>query len=119
MRYLSASGDEISADQFRTHIDEVAARTTVRAFVLAGTAPADLDLFLGPVNPHDEIVEYDPARFTTLAHIMHAAGFFPSVTQARRNGWDKPIPEGYSEYRVGKLKRELVVLHLLDPGGAP
>lgn len=30
----------------------------------------------------------------TMAHVVTAANIFPSVTQARKNGWDKPIEFG-------------------------
>lgn len=51
----------------------------------------------------------------TMAHVMHAAGLFPSVSQARKNGWDKPIPEGWSEYTVGKLRKRVFVYNWPEP----
>lgn len=30
----------------------------------------------------------------TMAHVAHRAGAFPSVSQARKNGWDRPIELG-------------------------
>lgn len=47
---------------------------------------------------------FDPAN-ETMAHLMVQAGAFSSVTQARKNGWDKPIPAGWSEHKVGKHTR--------------
>ena len=44
-----------------------------------------------------------------MANIMFTAGIFSSVTQARKNGWNKPIPEGFSDMRVGKTKLRLVI----------
>ena len=41
-----------------------------------------------------------------MAHIMHLAGVFPSVGIARKNGWNKPIPEGFSEFTVGKSRKK-------------
>lgn len=29
-----------------------------------------------------------------LAHVMHKAGIFPSISQARKNGWERPIEVG-------------------------
>jgi hypothetical protein len=46
-----------------------------------------------------------------LAHIMHLAGVFPSVGIARKNGWNKPIPEGFSEFTVGKNKKKVWILN--------
>lgn len=41
----------------------------------------------------------------TMAHVMHRAGAFPSVSQARKNGWNRPIEPG--EWRVGRLVVEI------------
>ena len=46
-----------------------------------------------------------------LAHVMHAAGVFPSITSARKNGWNKPIPPGLSEFTIGKLKKKVWILN--------
>lgn len=42
------------------------------------------------------------ADFVSMAHAMHAAGFFKSVGEAKRNGWDKPCVPG--KFKVGKNK---------------
>ena len=39
------------------------------------------------------------------------AGAFPSVSQARKNGWDRPVPFGFSEFKVGKRKRCIFILN--------
>ena len=44
----------------------------------------------------------------TLAHIMAKAGIFPSVGQARKNGWNKPLVEG--EWSVTKKKIRIKVI---------
>ena len=36
----------------------------------------------------------------TMAHVMADLGFFPSVSQARKNGWDRPVTTGL--FKVGK-----------------
>tara|TARA_S200000501_G_scaffold374205_1_gene423175 strand:+ start:754 stop:1008 length:255 start_codon:yes stop_codon:yes gene_type:complete len=46
-----------------------------------------------------------------MAHIMHKVGIFPSVGQARKNGWDKPIQPGFSEFTVGKMKKKVFILN--------
>lgn len=38
----------------------------------------------------------------TMAHLMVRAGKFPSVSQARKNGWDKPIETNWQGITVGK-----------------
>lgn len=42
-----------------------------------------------------------------MAHVMAKAGIFPSVGQARKNGWDKPLAAG--EWTVTKKKIKIVV----------
>ena len=49
-----------------------------------------------------------------MAHIMHLAGVFPSVGIARKNGWNKPIPEGFSEFTVGKMKKKVWILNEIN-----
>lgn len=44
---------------------------------------------------------------TLMAHLMVDLGFFPSVSQARKNGWDKPLELGRHELGP-KKKREFV-----------
>ena len=54
-----------------------------------------------------------------LAHVMHVAGLFPSVTSARKNGWNKPIPNGFSEFTVGKGKKKVFILNEIKMSKAP
>ena len=49
-----------------------------------------------------------------MAHIMHKAGVFPSVGIARKNGWNKPIPDGFSEFTVGKKKKKVWILNKIN-----
>ena len=46
-----------------------------------------------------------------LAHVMHVAGLFPSVGIARKNGWNRPIPRGFSEFTVGKNRKKVWILN--------
>jgi hypothetical protein len=46
----------------------------------------------------------------TMAHIAVEMGLFTSVGQARKNGWDSSIPEGFTEKRgIGKMKKVLFI----------
>jgi len=45
-----------------------------------------------------------------MSHIMHAAGIFKSVNEARKNGWDKPIEKGFSKLIVSKKKIKIFIL---------
>ncbi len=72
-------------------------------------AVEDIDSIFGPIDPNNPQDRVD--TFTTqetLADIAFRIGAFPSRSQARKNGWDRPIPMGYSEHKIGKgitLKR--------------
>ena len=41
-----------------------------------------------------------------MAHVLKALGAFASVGEAKRNGWDKEIPEGVTDHvcRIRKVK---------------
>ena len=41
----------------------------------------------------------------TWAHLLAHLQCFPSISQARKNGWDKDIPEGWSEITIGKASK--------------
>lgn len=46
---------------------------------------------------------------TTFPALMRLCGAFKSNNDARRNGWDKEIPEGFSEWTVGKKRIRLTI----------
>lgn len=58
----------------------------------------------------------------TMAHILKALGAFKSVSDAKRNGWDKPIPEGFTDHRcrIDRLKGVVMTVRptkaVLTPG---
>jgi len=46
----------------------------------------------------------------TMAHIAIEMELFPSLGQARKNGWDGPIPQGYTEKKgIGKMKKSMFI----------
>lgn len=68
-------------------------------------APGSVDVKI-PSN----VKEFELADFSEtalMAHVMKEAGLFPSIGQARKNGWDKPITTG--EWTVGKNKIKVVI----------
>lgn len=69
-------------------------------FINKNTTDKDRDLFFGPIDPEDTFIEIQDHWI--MAHILHAAGIFPSVSQARKNGWNKDIPNGFTILTVGK-----------------
>jgi hypothetical protein len=80
-------------------------------FAREGTRSEDLELFLGPLE-NQEINVFD--ENSNMSHIMFTAGIFPSVSQARKNGWNKPIPNGFSEFVVGKRKTKITILNIVE-----
>jgi len=51
--------------------------------------------------------DFSEVKNPLLAHVMAAAKIFPSVGQAKKNGWDKPLTEG--EWTVTKKKIKIRV----------
>ena len=71
--------------------------------------PGDLELFFGPQDEHvqDVVVMVPPGK--TWAHVLAGIGCFPSISQARKNGWNKPIDEGFTPtFKVGKAARKFI-----------
>jgi hypothetical protein len=54
----------------------------------------------GVPNTPPKIVQIADYSGKLMAHVMADVGFFPSLSQARKNGWDRPVELG--EFRVGK-----------------
>ena len=73
-------------------------------FIKSETAKEDRGLFFGPIEPDDTFIIIED--HWTMAHILHKTKLFPSVSQARKNGWNKPIPEGFTMLTVGKKARK-------------
>ncbi len=71
---------------------------------------SDKDLFF---SDQDGVVreEFRPLEEGwIMAHILANIGLFPSVSQARKNGWDKPIPSGFSDFKgIGKNKVRITI----------
>jgi hypothetical protein len=58
------------------------------------------------------------ARFVDvmMADIVTLLELFPSKGQAKKNGWDKPIPSGFNTFTIGKLKHKLWILNPTTEG---
>lgn len=81
-------------------------------FISALVLEDDKELFFGPLDGTEEFIVIE--SHWIMAHILHAIGIFPSVGQARKNGWNKPIEDGWTDIIVGKLKREVTILNLKE-----
>lgn len=65
--------------------------------VNARTAARDCELLFG-----DEPVIRIEVDCLSWEDVAVAAGFFPSRTQARKNGWIGEVPAGFGQRRFGK-----------------
>jgi len=81
-------------------------------FVSDNVSDVDKELFFGPLDGTEEFIVLQTNWI--MANVMHAAGLFPSAGQARKNGWNKPIPDGWTDLIKGKLKREITILNLKE-----
>ncbi len=75
-------------------------------FVDKNISLSDKDLFFGPLDD-EEFIEIEEKWI--MANIVFAMGIFPSITQARKNGFDKPIPDGFTDIRIGKSKARCTI----------
>lgn len=71
-------------------------------FIAPNTSESDKVLFFG-ANEDFTIIEDN----WIMAHIMHKAGIFKSVSQAKKAGWNIPIPDGFNEFVVGKKRNQI------------
>lgn len=74
----------------------------------------DIHLFLGPIEADQEQSFFESKETLTLAHFMAEAGIFPSVSQARKNGWNKEVPKGFNQFIVGKKRSMITILNIED-----
>lgn len=72
-------------------------------------ADYDKELFFGPVE--DQVFTEFPNLYCSLAHLFTQLGLFSSNSQARKAGWGKEVPQGYSEYTIGKLRTKIYILN--------
>ena len=79
-------------------------------FIAPHVSDADIDLFGFNDAPNCFNIEDN----WLMAHVMHLANIFPSVSSARKQGWNKPIPGGFSEFTVGKNKTKIWILNLTE-----
>jgi hypothetical protein len=71
-------------------------------FIADNISDTDKELFFG-LDEDFVIIE----NGWSMAHVMHRAGIFPSVSQAKKNGWNIPIPDGFNEFIVGKKRKQI------------
>ena len=81
-------------------------------FIHEDLPESDRDLFFGPLTEDDEFIFFGDDA--TMVNIAVLAGLFPSVTRARKNGEDKLIPDGFTDFMRGKNanKRRITILNM-------
>jgi hypothetical protein len=55
----------------------------------------------------DRVIMIEPTAM--MADILVMAEIYPSKSRAKKDGWDKPIPLGWSEQEIGKLKTKIYI----------
>jgi len=86
-------------------------------FVHEDVSLTDLNLFMAPIHPEEEFVRFDNSW--TMAQVVVHVGLFQSLTQARKNGFNKPIPSGFSQHVMGKKKTTVFILNRLPKEPKP
>jgi len=84
-------------------------------FISGNVSEEDREIFFGPLDSDDETF-IEIQHSWCMAHILHSVGMFTSISQARKNGWDKPIPRGFTVIEVGKKakKQEIFILNIKE-----
>ena len=87
---------------------------TVLDFVHASSRMVDVDLFFQGMTRETHHFQMFTDK-ESMAHLLKRAGIFKSVGEAKRNGWDIPVPAGFSQHRIGRNRTEVTVLGRLPP----
>lgn len=78
-----------------------------------GALYSDKELFFGPLTDKDVFSELTEEWL--LAHVFARAGVFLSVGEAKRCGWGRSIPSGFSDYFfLGTYPKKTVRVTVLD-----
>jgi hypothetical protein len=64
------------------------------------------------VNDNDVICVFGDTDI--MAHIMWRSGIFKSIGEARKNGWNKPIPPGFTDLTVTKHKVRICIMNKFE-----
>lgn len=79
---------------------------------ISNTLPdSDIELFFGPISKEDTIIKFDNTVDRWMSTLLCKAEIFKSSSQARNNGWNKLVPKGFTDFRVGKKKTRITILN--------
>ncbi len=73
-------------------------------FISGNTSEEDKELFFGSLDGTEEFIKM--GSHWLLAHVLARAGVFPSVSQARKQGANVPVPKGFTILKRGKNQRQ-------------
>lgn len=79
-------------------------------FIHTDIGMSDVDLFMNSSPPETLIFQFFTDR-EILAHLLARSKIFKSVSEAKKNGWDKPIPIGFTHLVVTKKKFKIFILN--------
>lgn len=74
--------------------------------LIGNVSESDKELFFGPIYDFDVFHQYDYG--ITLGQILVDLGIMKSMSEAKRNDWNRYIPPGWSEYKIGKRNRKYI-----------
>ena len=75
--------------------------------LIGNISEEDIEALFGPLTGIEEFVAFDSS--VVWGHVLKALGIFPSVSQARKNGWEE-IECGFHEAIFKKKRKVLFVL---------
>lgn len=78
------------------------------SIVIGSLSRGEADILPRNDGGKDDFIIIDRTDSTNkLGFYLKEFGIFKSIGDARRNNWDKEIPEGYECFTIGKLKHEI------------
>lgn len=98
-----------TAAEERWHVNLILGRNRLRMLELV-----DQGVFEGvrddgsPLPPARVFSVAELGEGATMAHVVVALGMFPSLSQARKNQWDKPLVLGTQELTKKKIRINIV-----------
>lgn len=80
--------------------------------IIGSASRRDIKEMFGPLTGQEEFIRIDTNA--QWGHLLKELSVFPSISQARKNGWDKDIECGFSEAMFRK-KRKIVFVFKQSP----
>lgn len=115
-------------ERFRNEIRDILARRLPKSksgiddwtkgkdffFVKRSITDSDKELFFGPLTGNEEFIVMEDNW--TMAHILVQVGLFSSLSQARKQKEDVPIPSGFTDLQRGKGKNKkfITILNTIE-----